>query len=46
MFRGRERDHSEVWSLIRFHVFLWASISKSFCNYSISDILLSWSPFF
>ena len=24
---------------------IWASISKSFCNYSIGNILLSWSPF-
>ena len=39
---GGERDFSEIWSLIRYHVSLWASVSKKFCNYSIDNILLSW----
>lgn len=42
MFRGRKRNHSDVWSLVRFHVSLWVSISKTFCNYSIDNILLNW----
>ena len=33
VFRGREKGYSEVWSLVRFHISLWASISKTFCNY-------------
>lgn len=28
-----------------FDVSLWASVSKTFCNYSISAILHRWSPF-
>ena len=46
MFRGKERGLTEIWYLVRFHVSLWASISKNFCNYSLGSILLSWSPFF
>ena len=45
VFRGRERDPCEVWSLARFHVFLWVLILKIFCNYSIG-IFLSWNPIF
>ena len=30
-----------VWSLVRFHMCLWVSISKTFCNYSIGNILIS-----
>lgn len=45
VFCGTERDHSEVWPLIRFHVSLWTSISKTFCDYSIGNILLR-SPSF
>lgn len=40
-----ERGFSEAWSLIRYHASLWALISNNFCNYSIDNILLSWSPF-
>ena len=32
MFRGLERDPSDVRSLVRFHVFLWTFI-QVFCNY-------------
>ena len=46
VFRGRERNPNEVWSLARFHVSLWALVLKAFCNYSLSNILLSWNPFF
>ena len=45
MFRGRDRDPCEVLSLVRFHLSLWTLIRKLFCNYSLSDILLSWNPF-
>lgn len=30
VFRGVDRDPNEVWSLVRFHVSLWASVSKTF----------------
>ena len=46
VFRGSERRHSEIWCLVKYHVPLWASISKIFYNYSLGNILLSWSPFF
>lgn len=45
VFRGVERDPCKIWSLVWYHVSLWASNSKVFCNYSISIILHSWSPF-
>lgn len=38
---GWRGDPSEVWSLIRLHVSLGASVSKTFCNYSIGIILHS-----
>lgn len=41
MFRGMDMDPSKVWSLVRFHVLPWASVSKCFCNYSLDNILLS-----
>ena len=41
VFRCREKWHSEVWSLVRCYVSLWALVSKIFCNYSIGNILLS-----
>lgn len=46
MFRGLEKDPSNIWSSIRFHVSLQGSISKTFCSYSIDSILYNWSPFF
>lgn len=45
VFRGVERDTCEIWSLVRYHVSLWASISKAFCNNSLGVILHSSSPF-
>lgn len=45
MFRGMDRDPRETWSLACYHVCLWASISKTLCNYSIRMISYSWSPF-
>lgn len=27
VFRGRKREYSEIWPLVRFHVSLWALIS-------------------
>ena len=41
MFRGLDKDPSEIWSFARFNVSLWASVSKLFCNYSLGKILLS-----
>ena len=41
VFRGVERDPREVWSLVRFHVSLWSSVSKTFCKYAVSNIILS-----
>ena len=29
MFRGKERDLSAVWSLVRFHVSFWALVTKA-----------------
>ena len=46
VFGGRERDPSEVWSLARYHVSLWALVSKTFCIYFLGNILHSWNPFF
>ena len=45
VFRGKERDQREVWDLIRFHLFLRASILRTFCNYSVGYILISWTSF-
>ena len=45
VFRGGERVPSEIWSLVGYHVSLWALNSKEFCNYSIGVILHSWVPF-
>lgn len=39
MFPGADRDHSEVSSLRRFHVSLWALILKAFYNYSLENIV-------
>ena len=44
IFIGVDRDLSEIRSFVCFHVSLWASVSKSFCNYSIGVILHSWRP--
>lgn len=30
MFKGRDKDPCEVWSIVRPHVLLWASVSKLF----------------
>ena len=38
MFHGKERDHGEVWFLIRIYIFFWTSILNNFCNYSIGNI--------
>ena len=46
VFCGREKGHNEVCSLIRFHIYFWALISKTFCKYYIGNILLSWIHFF
>lgn len=40
-----ERAVSEVWSRIRFNMSLWAFMTKPFCNYPFSFILLDWKPF-
>lgn len=46
MFRGWRGPYpSDVWSLVKFHVFLWILISKIFYNYSLDNILFNWSPF-
>lgn len=39
-----ERDPSEVWFLVRFHVSLWASVLKTLCNYSLAYYIVG-SPF-
>jgi len=36
---------SEVWSFVRFYVFLWTSITKHFCNYLLGLISLDLRPF-
>lgn len=41
VFHGRERDYSDVWALIRFHVILWALVLKIFCKYSLGCIIIS-----
>ena len=33
IFRGKELNAFDVWSLISFHVSLWISVTKLFCNY-------------
>lgn len=38
VFCGRERDHIEVWALIRFHLSLWSLGLKTFCIYSLANI--------
>lgn len=43
--KGVERDHGDVWSLLRFHVSLWESVSKTFCDYPLGSILAR-NPFF
>lgn len=45
VFRSLE-DPCEIWSLVRFHVLVWASVFEAFCNYSLGNILLIWKPFF
>lgn len=45
-FGGVQRNPQEIWSLVCFHVSLWASISKTFCNYSIDIVSHSWNPLF
>jgi len=45
VFRGLERDPSDVWSLTRFHVSLSTSISKIFYICSTGTILQDRSPF-
>lgn len=48
VFRGVERDPSEVWSLMRFQISLWASFFFFFCIYTLVYVvfLLSWKPGF
>lgn len=41
VLEGVESDLSEVWSLVRFHVSLWVTISKTPCNYFIGIMLHS-----
>lgn len=45
VFRSLDRDPSETWFIVCFHVSLWASILKTFCSHSIGTIILSWRPF-
>lgn len=45
IFRVIEREAFVVWPLVRFNVFLWALMTKSFCNYFPGFILLDWSSF-
>ena len=45
ILRGVERDPKDLWSLVHYHVSLWVSLSKAFCNYSLGLINLSWDPF-
>ena len=40
MFRGVEREPSEVWFSVTFHVSLCTSVWKTLCNYSLSNIVL------
>ena len=40
-----ESDPSNLWSLIRFHISLWASTSKTFCNYFIGFYFGQLEPF-
>lgn len=46
MFRGVYRDCSEIWPLVRFHIFLYDLILKTFRIYSIDTILHSWESLF
>ena len=46
VFRGVNRESSEIFSVFRFHVSFLASILKTFCNYFIGLNLNSWIPFF
>ena len=45
VFSGVERGSEEIWSVTRYHISIWASISKTFCNYLLDMILYSWAPF-
>ncbi|XP_016900613.1 uncharacterized protein LOC107990976 [Cucumis melo] len=45
VFWGVERGTGEIWLVIRYHVSLWDSISKTFCNYPLDMILYSWATF-
>ena len=45
VFRNLEREPLDVLSLLCFHVSLWASILKDFCNYPIDTLLHSWNLF-
>lgn len=45
VFRGVECPR-DIWSLVRFHVSIWVSILKTFCNYWIGSILYSGVPLF
>lgn len=44
MFKSSDIVLYDVCSLVRFHVWLWGSISKLFCNYFLGNILPSWNP--
>lgn len=45
VFRCVGREPCEVWSSVRFHVFLWALTLKTFDNYLLGKIQHSCSPF-
>lgn len=44
IFRGMEKDPSKFWPLLRFYIFWWTSVLKTFWNYSKGVILHCWSP--
>lgn len=46
VFRGRDKEPCEVWFLVRFLMSHGDLVLKIFFNYSIGNILLSWSPLF
>lgn len=45
IFKGLDRESFDVWSLLRFHVSFWASVTNIVYNYSQSLLLLDWSVF-
>lgn len=47
VFRGVEQSRDGVLSLVRFHISLWASICKDFCNYPLGiNYYLAWLKHF